>query len=111
MLLWIGMWNRLHAADGRITVVLDTRGTRTPDRLVKIFPHGQCLVYDIGNDALLGERVAHRRGKRGISCRAPVRWFDIGKTVRFRVKGEGGRVDRAPNDHHFPGALAAPLQP
>lgn len=48
---------------------------------------------------LIGFRFMRQPTERSISCEHPLGWFDINKTVRFRVFGVDyhAETDRAPN--------------
>ena len=100
--LWIGMWDRLHASPGvdLIIIPMDTHSTRRTDRRVTIIPEGhRCTVWDDkGSGRYIGRRPARRRGERSIGCKLPLGWFDIDKAVRFRVWAAEGHPDLAPND-------------
>ena len=107
LVLWIGMWDRLEPLPGFdfIVIPMDTRSTRpadlSADRGVTIFPEGhRCRVQEYKSGRHIGRRPARRRGERSIGCSLPLGWFDIHKTVRFRVWGvdDPGDPDRAPTD-------------
>lgn len=52
---------------------------------------------------VVGRRDARRTTERSISCKLPLGWFDIRKTVRFHEFGVGDDLDRAPNAGHYIG--------
>jgi hypothetical protein len=106
LVLWIGMWDRLHASEGFdfIVIPMDTRSTkpmdRSADRGVTIFPERhRCTVDEYKTGRYIGHRPSRRRGERSIGCNLPLGWFDINKAVRFRVWGVNyGDADRAPTN-------------
>lgn len=113
LVLWIGMWDRLHVSEGLdfIVIPMDTRSTkptdRSADRGVTIFPERhRCTVDEYKTGRYIGHRPSRRRGERSIGCTLPLGWFDINKAVRFRVWGvDYASADRAPTnrERHYVG--------
>ena len=90
-------------------IILDTRGSPDPDRLVEMNVFG-CRVEKLNRNgslgAFIGQRDTRRPGRRTVSCRIPTGWFGIRTTVRFIVKSEFPGVrheDRAPDDRRYVG--------
>ena len=105
--LQVGTWDAIRN-DG-FSIILDTRASPDPDRLVEMTVFG-CRVVKLNRNgslgALIGRRDARRPGRRTISCRVPTGWFGIRTTVRFLVKSELAGVrheDRAPDDRRYVG--------
>jgi len=103
----VGTWDAIRN-DG-FGIILDTRATPDPDRLVEMNGFG-CTVQELDRDgslgAFIGRRDARRPGRRAISCRVPTGWFGIRTTVRFLVKSELAGMrhqDRAPDDRRYVG--------
>jgi hypothetical protein len=95
--------------DSYWSFTLDTRGDRTPDRLLYLYwsPPDDSLYREITSRSgnTIGTRRDVRRTDNAFSCRIPRRWLGITKPVRFFVESwsTGTVVDRAPDQARYRG--------
>ena len=107
----IRAFERLRNRDIGYRVVLDTRGSNLPDRLIEITNAELCIAYTVDPDRSVGEVIGQRRWHRpdrhDVACRLPRGWFDKTTRVSFVVySGAGGKsrtIDRAPDDRRYIG--------